>query len=188
MICVGENNRRPRSRRRRYVVSAGCCVSHREMVEGATWWPYRDEIFSAVASSVLPRSYSERASKISGTGYVLLRIARGPTVTLRPHERHKNSGTFSCFFLRVPFLMMCLLLQWGQRSGGLIVDGRGRVGSVGLGDRRVVPLVRGGICKGAYHAAPRICKRAKRSLIGRVFGTVVTYANLSQVRTWRAHT
>jgi hypothetical protein len=54
------------------VVSAGCSESQREIVEGATRWPYRDEIFSEVASSVLPRSYSDSASKISGNGYVLL--------------------------------------------------------------------------------------------------------------------
>src|SRR5271169_3271618 len=124
MICVEVNNRWPRSRRRRYVVSVGCSESHREIVEGATWWPYRDESFSAVASSVLPRSYRESASKISGRGYVLLRIARGPTLKVRPQERHKNSGTSSCFFLRVPFLMRCLLLQCGQRSGSLIGERR----------------------------------------------------------------
>jgi hypothetical protein len=161
MICVGENNCRPRSRRRRYEVSAGCCASHREMVEAATWWPYRDESFSAVASSVLPRSYSDSASKISGRGYILLRIARGPTVKLRPHARQRKMGTSSCFFLRVPFLMRRLLLQWGQRSGGLIFDSRGVASAVRPTKRRDVPAVRECICRVAYHARRRICKKRR---------------------------
>jgi hypothetical protein len=78
------------------------------IVEGAIRWPYRDEILSAVASSVLPRSYSDSASKISGGGYVLLRIVCGPIVKLRPHARRG-----------------WLLLQCGQRSGGWIFENRG---------------------------------------------------------------
>src|SRR6202030_159114 len=118
----------------------------------ATGWPYRDEIFPAVAWSVLPRLYSESASKISGRGYVLLRIARGPTVKLRPHARQRKMGTSSCFFLRVPFLIRRLLLQWGQRSGGLIVERRGAMRVVRRGERREVASGRGSIRRRAYHA------------------------------------
>lgn len=60
--------RRPRARSRRYVVSAGCSESHREIVESATGCPWRDDILAAVSSRVLPRSYSVRASRISLTG------------------------------------------------------------------------------------------------------------------------
>jgi hypothetical protein len=105
---------------------------------------------------------------------------------VRPHARQRKIGMSSSFFLRVPFLIRRLLLQWGQRSGGLIVERCGAAGCVRLAER-VMPLVREGICKGAYHAAPRICKSAKSSLVGRVFGTVVMYADLSQVRAWRLH-
>jgi hypothetical protein len=37
------------------VVSPGCSESEREIVDGVTLWPYREEIFPAVSSSVLPR-------------------------------------------------------------------------------------------------------------------------------------
>jgi hypothetical protein len=67
-------------------------------------------------------------------------ISGGSAVTLmkvRPQERHKNSGTSSCFFLRVPFLMRCLLLQCGQRSGSLIGERREGVRFVLLGRKTI---------------------------------------------------
>jgi hypothetical protein len=151
ITCGGVNKRRPRSRRRRYVVSRGCSESQREMVEGATRWPCRDEMRAPVSSSVAPRSYVVSASRISLTGYVLLRTARGPGEKVRPHERQRRRGRDSSFLLRVPFLMRRVLLQWGQRSGRLI------------GDDVVVPD-RGSIRAGAYHsvrARSRICKMGR---------------------------
>src|ERR1700726_1611332 len=59
------------------------------------------------------------------------------------------------FFLRVPFLMSRLLLQCGQRSGGLIVERRGAARVA----RRIVSSMRRSICRKAYHAGRRICKR-----------------------------
>jgi hypothetical protein len=64
------------------------------------------------------------AANISGSGQVLLRIVRGPIENVRPHARQRKSGMLSSFFFRAPFLMMCLLLQCGQRSGGLIFERR----------------------------------------------------------------
>src|SRR6516165_1384307 len=160
MICVGVNSRSPPSRRRRYVVSAGCSESQREIVEGATRWPYRDEIFCAVDSSELPRLYNVRASKISGSGYVLLRIVRGPTVKLRPQARQRKIGTSSSFFFRVPFLIKRLLLQCGQRSGVLICESRCVAGAECPTERGSVLVlrVRERICGTGYHVRRRISK------------------------------
>ena len=69
ITCVGVKRRRPRARSRRYLVSAGCSESHREIVEAAPGCPWRDEMVRAVSSRVLPRSYCVRASRISLTGY-----------------------------------------------------------------------------------------------------------------------
>src|ERR1700680_3980678 len=59
---------------------------------------------------------------------------------VRPHARQRKSGTSSSFFLRVPFLMRRLLLQCGQRSGGLIVERRDAARGAELVERFIVAL------------------------------------------------
>jgi hypothetical protein len=57
--------------------------------------------------------------------------------------------------------MRRLLLQWGQRSGGLIVERRDAACAVGVGvaERFIAAPERGSICPAAYHAGRGICKR-----------------------------
>jgi hypothetical protein len=95
----------------------------------------------------------------------LLRIARGPIEKVRPHERQRYSGTSSNFFLRVPFLMRRLLLQCGQRPGGLSFESPGSARGTEFRGRRIATLVRRGICRKVYHRASNMQKTVRRAPI-----------------------
>jgi len=54
-----------------------------------------------------------------------IRVALTGSGKLDDPQRDTFGGTSSSFFFRVPFLIRRLLLQCGQRLGGLICDSRG---------------------------------------------------------------
>jgi hypothetical protein len=55
----------------------------------------------------------------------LLRSAAGEGVKTRLQDAQRQSWTISIFFLRVPFLAIWVLPQYGQRSGDYRCAGRG---------------------------------------------------------------
>jgi hypothetical protein len=74
------------------VVSAGCSASHREIVEGATRCPWREEIFSAVPSRVLPQRDLDVLRASYGVHLLRHYRRRRPVKPARPNRKAEPDG------------------------------------------------------------------------------------------------